>query len=419
MSLIGSVDSIISGKEVLTVSELTARIKGSLETSFSTVSVEGEISGLKAAASGHLYFSLKDTGALVQAVMFRMRQEALDFMPQDGQKVLAYGSVSVYPPRGQYQLIVQSMKKSGIGDILATLEERKRRLAQEGLFEPARKRPLPRLPAKVGVVTSSTGAAFKDILNVLGRRNSGVKIILFPTLVQGDKAAEMVASRIRQANSHGDIDVLIVGRGGGSLEDLLPFSDEVVVRAIAESRIPVISAVGHEIDWSLADYAADLRAPTPSAAAELVAESRSAIEREINLHRQTLETSMSARLEYAKASLAVFSREDGEAHFMRRLLPLSRRFDEAGESLREELSLRIELARHKIALGVTALELASPKAIMERGYSIARLEESDSGEGILGGGPAIRDAGTLASGSRIKVYFSVGKASVEVRTVEK
>ncbi|MEW6550352.1 MAG: exodeoxyribonuclease VII large subunit, partial [Spirochaetota bacterium] len=169
MSSIGSVDSLISGKEVLTVSELTARIKGSLETSFSTVSVEGEISGLKAAASGHLYFSLKDTGALVQAVMFRMRQEALDFMPQDGQKVLAYGSVSVYPPRGQYQLIVQSMKKSGIGDILATLEERKRRLAQEGLFEPARKRPLPRLPAKVGVVTSSTGAAFKDILNVLGR----------------------------------------------------------------------------------------------------------------------------------------------------------------------------------------------------------------------------------------------------------
>jgi exodeoxyribonuclease VII large subunit len=404
---------------ILSVTALTALIKNSLETSFSSLSVEGEISGAKIAASGHMYFSLKDSGALIQAVMFKSRCDDLGFIPQDGQKVLAQGSLSVYPPRGQYQLIVQSMRKSGIGDILATLEERKRMLASEGLFDEARKRPLPRLPTRVGVVTSRSGAAFKDILNVLGRRNSGVGVLLFPTLVQGDKAAEMIAARIRQANFLGDIDVLIVGRGGGSMEDLLPFSEECVVRAIAASKIPVISAVGHEIDWSLADFAADLRAPTPSAAAELVAESRSTIEHEILLHRQTLEASISARLDYARASLSVFSREDGEAHFMRRLMPLSRRFDEAGETLREQISSRVESLRHRMVLAGTGLELASPRTILERGYSIVRRANSDSIEGgEFGEGSIIRKASSLVPGSKIHVYFAAGMAAAEVEKVK-
>ena len=404
---------------VLSVSALTTLIKNSLETSFSSLYVEGEISGTKLAASGHLYFSLKDSGALIQAVMFKFRCEDLSFVPQDGQRVVVQGSLSVYPPRGQYQMIIQSMRKSGIGDILATLEARKRRLALEGLFDEARKRPLPRLPAKIGVVTSRSGAAFKDILNVLRRRNSGVGVLLFPTLVQGEKAGEMIAARIRQANSIGGIDVLIVGRGGGSMEDLLPFSEEVVVREIVASKIPVISAVGHEIDWSLADHAADLRAPTPSAAAELVAESRSTIEGEILLHRQTLETCISARLDYARASLSAFSREDGEAHFMRRLMPLSRRFDEAGEEMREQVYLRIESLQHRLILADTGLELASPRTILERGYSIVRHAVPHSPEeGLYGEGSIIRNASSLHAGSEIKIYFAAGMVAAEVRKVK-
>ncbi|HEY9054799.1 MAG TPA: exodeoxyribonuclease VII large subunit, partial [Rectinemataceae bacterium] len=368
-------------EEILSVSALTRLIKGNLEASFPSVTVEGEISGYKLASSGHLYFSLKDRDALIQAVMFKYRASFLDFSPMDGQKVVARGGLSLYPARGQYQLIVQSMRASGLGDILAMIEERKKRLAAEGLFDSERKRPLPRRPSKVGVVTSPTGAAVRDILNVLSRRNSGIDILILPAAVQGAGAAETIAARIRQANAMGGIDVLIVGRGGGSPEDLLAFSDEEVVRAIASSSIPVISAVGHEIDWALSDYAADLRAPTPSAAAEMVAESSLALRKEVDLHERTLATSVLARLDYVRTGIEIFSREDVEVRFQRLFMPLSRRFDEARECLASAAASALLQREHRIELATASLELANPQSVLERGYSIVRLEAAHEGLG--------------------------------------
>jgi len=257
-----------------TVTEITELVKQSLERDFYDISVEGEISNFRPSSTGHLYFTLKDENAVISAVMFRGRSFALGFTPADGQRVRAWGNLSVYAKRGSYQIIVERMEKSGEGDILAMLEERKRRLAAEGLFDEARKKLLPLLPERVAVVTSPTGAALRDILTVTKRRNAGVNIVILPCPVQGEEAAERIARQIEVANLHRLADVLIVGRGGGSLEDLLPFSDERVVRAIAASEIPVISAVGHEIDLTLSDLAADVRAPTPSAAAELVSARR-------------------------------------------------------------------------------------------------------------------------------------------------
>ena len=403
---------------VLTVGALTALIKNSLETSFSSISVEGEVSNAKLSSSGHLYFSLKDREALVQAVMFKFRLADLDFDMVDGLKVIARGSLSVYAARGQYQLIVQSVKKSGIGDILAMLEERKRRLAAEGLFDLSRKKALPRFPSRVGVVTSPSGAAIRDILNVLGRRSSGTNILLLPAPVQGDDAAPAIAARIRQANLFKLVDVLIVGRGGGAPEDLLAFSEECVVRAVAESRIPIISAVGHEIDWALTDFAADVRAPTPSAAAELVAESREIILRETAQFQAGLEASINARIEYARMSLASFSPEDVETRFMRIFMPAARRFDEAREGLILNIKGILGSVGHRLALGNTGLELASPEAVLKRGYSIVRK----SNISILSGGSTVhgvivRSSSEVSPDEILELTFSSGTARVEVREV--
>jgi exodeoxyribonuclease VII large subunit len=412
-------------KQVLSVSALTALIKGSLEGSFSSVTVEGEISAAKLSSSGHLYFSLKDREALIQAVMFKFRLASLDFDLADGQKVIARGSVSVYAARGQYQLIVQSLARAGIGDLLAMIEERKQRLAAEGLFAPERKRPLPRLPSQVGVVTSPTGAAFHDILNVLGRRNSGTGIILLPAPVQGEGAAEIIARRIEQANRMGLADVLIVGRGGGSPEDLIAFSEERVVRAVAASKIPVISAVGHEIDWSLCDYAADVRAPTPSAAAELVAESRDALLGEIAQFRAALESSIRARLEYARLSLGAFSPEDVEARFMRILMPAARRFDDARDEIAQGMDSRLRESSRRVELCENSLELASPRSVLARGYSIVRKPAQEGAQAqsaaknasILGEGVIVRSSSQLEAEDRLAIIFSEGNALVDVREV--
>lgn len=408
------------GKQVLSVSALTALIKGNLEDSFSSVTVEGEVSAAKLSSSGHLYFSLKDKDALIQAVMFKFRLASLDFELADGQKVIARGSVSVYAARGQYQLMVQTLARSGVGDLLAMLEERKRRLADEGLFASERKRPLPRLPARVGVVTSPTGAAFRDILNVLGRRNSGTDVILLPAPVQGEGAAEIIAARVEQANRMKLADVLIVGRGGGSPEDLLAFSDELVVRAIVASGIPVISAVGHEIDWALSDFAADARAPTPSAAAELVAESRATIVGEIDQFKSALASSVRARLEYARLSLGAFAPEDVEARFMRILMPRARRFDDARDTIAESIAARLNEAAHRIELGENSLELASPRAVLARGYSIVRKpspEHARAGDAPLGEGLIVRASSQLKADDRLALIFSEGNALVDVREV--
>jgi len=410
-------------KPALSVSALTLLIKNSLETAFSSVSVEGEVSNSKLSSSGHLYFSLKDKDALIQAVMFKFRLAELDFDLSDGLKVIARGSVSVYAARGQYQLIVQSLRLSGLGDILAILEERKKRLAQEGLFDQERKKPLPRFPSRVGIVTSPTGAAIRDILNVLGRRNSGTDILLLPAPVQGEGAGEIIAARIRQANAWKLADVLIVGRGGGSLEDLLAFSDECVVRAIADSRIPVISAVGHEIDWALSDFVADVRAPTPSAAAELVAESRDILLREIDQFGGSLAASIGARVDYARLSLSAFAPRDVEARFMRIFMPIARRFDDARDELTSAVSALFLATRHRIALAETSLELASPEAVLKRGYSIVRKASPEGAESPkdraerLGSGGIIRAASQVSLDESLQLIFSSGSARVDVREV--
>jgi exodeoxyribonuclease VII large subunit len=250
-----------------TVSELTRRITDLLETRFDQVTVQGEISGWNRAASGHTYFSLKDENALLSAVLWRSR--TVGFPIRDGMKVIASGRITVYGPRGQYQLDCQSLVPLGQGELQLAFEQLKARLHAEGLFDQERKKPLPLYPGRIGVVTSRTGAAIRDIVTTLRRRMPSVQVVLRPALVQGAGAAEDIALAIRQLNDLGDIDLLIVGRGGGSIEDLWAFNEEAVARAIHESRLPVISAVGHETDFTIADFVADVRAATPTAAAEI------------------------------------------------------------------------------------------------------------------------------------------------------
>ncbi|MDR2375540.1 MAG: exodeoxyribonuclease VII large subunit [Treponema sp.] len=353
-----------------TVSELTALIRGTLETAFPGLLVEGEISNCRPASSGHLYFTLKDREAVIQTVMFRGRLRTVNFEPRDGMLVRVRGNISVYPQRGNYQIICEEMELAGTGNILAMLEQRKRKLAAEGLFDTDRKRPLPRFPGTVGVVSSPTGAAVRDILNILGRRAAGLHVIILPTLVQGDGAAEGITARIEQANRWNLADVLIVGRGGGSLEDLLPFSEERVVRAVAASGIPVVSAVGHEIDWALCDYAADLRAPTPSAAAEMVSENREAVLLSIQEKTEELGRIIRTKIERIRLLAKPFSLEDLEYRFRGILQPRLLRFDDAKEELLAALMDKVAVLGDRVRLARRGLEAASPLSILERGFSV-------------------------------------------------
>src|SRR5262249_6110627 len=243
--------------------------------------VRGEISGFKRADSGHLYFALKDLDALIDCVMWRTAVLRMNFDPRDGMEVEALGAITVYEKRGRYQLVCETLRPSGMGALLLALEDRKRRLQAQGVFDAARKVPLPRFVRRVGLVTSPVGAAVRDIVNVLRRRWPAIQIVLAPVRVQGPGAAEEIARAVRDFNRYGRVDVLIVGRGGGSLEDLWPFNEELVVRAVAQSTLPIVSAVGHEVDWTLCDLAADVRAATPSAAAELVVPERREVLRHV------------------------------------------------------------------------------------------------------------------------------------------
>lgn len=261
----------VRDREVYTVSRLNREVRGLLEGSLGSIWLEGELSNLARPASGHWYFSLKDEGAQVRCAMFRQRNSRLGLVPRDGMQVLVRARVGLYEPRGEYQLVVEHLEEAGEGELRRRFEALKRQLAAEGLFETARKRPLPPLPAAIGVVTSATGAAIRDILQVLARRFPAIPVVVYPVPVQGDGAGAKIAEMITAAGRRAEVEVLIVGRGGGSLEDLWAFNEEVVARAIAACPLPVVSAVGHEVDVTIADLVADVRAPTPSAAAELVA----------------------------------------------------------------------------------------------------------------------------------------------------
>ncbi|HWM78482.1 MAG TPA: exodeoxyribonuclease VII large subunit, partial [Methylomirabilota bacterium] len=264
-------------RRVYTVSELTAGIKGTLEGTFPAVWVEGEISNLRVPSSGHAYFTLKDEGAQLSAVLFRGRGRRVRFEPEDGMHVLAFGGLDVYAARGQYQLVVELMEPQGLGALQLAFEQLKRKLEAEGLFDEARKRPLPAFPRVIGIVTSPTGAAIRDMLNIIGRRFADLHILITPVRVQGDEAPGEIVQALLHLQEIANLDVIIVGRGGGSIEDLWAFNDERVARALAVCRVPVISAVGHETDFTIADFVADLRAPTPSGAAELVVREKLAV----------------------------------------------------------------------------------------------------------------------------------------------
>jgi exodeoxyribonuclease VII large subunit len=381
----------------LTVSELTELIRRTLEGGFPQVIVEGELSNYRPSSTGHLYFTLKDSGASIGAVMFRNRIRTLGFEPRDGMLLRVRGSLSVYAQRGTYSIVVEEMEKAGEGDILAMLEERKRKLAAEGLFDEDRKQPIPGFPETVGVVSSPTGAAVRDILNVLKRRARGVKVIILPAPVQGVEAAEIIRRRIEQANFWKLADVLIVGRGGGSLEDLLPFSEEAVVRAVASSKIPVRSAVGHDIDWAHSDFAADLRAPTPSAAAELVSADWGDTLESVRAKAGELYSSVCNRIERIRLLAKPFNANDLEYRFRSILQPRLMRFDEAKDSLLENMEERTTELRRRLALARTGLEAASPLAVLERGFSVVMPLRNGTT------GPALRRAEDVKSGERLVI----------------
>lgn len=390
---------------VFTVSNLTSLIREILEGTFSNITLEGEISNYRPNSSGHLYFTLKDEGAQISAVMFRGRAMSLDFVPKDGMKVKCTGSISVYAPRGNYQIIINKMEIAGAGNILQILEERKKRLAAEGLFNSENKKPIPRFSKRVGIVTSPTGAALRDILQITKRRNPGVDVVILPALVQGDGAAITIANMVKTANDFNMCDVLIVGRGGGSLEDLLPFSEEVVVRAIAASRIPVVSAVGHEIDWALSDYAADMRAPTPSAAAELVVPKQSDILQGLAAYKEEFYNQITGKVERLKLMIKSFDVGNMEVRFRSIEQPLLNRLENARQSLIDGMNTKIKDTRQIIQQSVHILEQASPQTILNRGYSMVRTAD----------GKIVRSPLDAAKGTKLEITPAQGKifATVE------
>lgn len=393
---------------VFSVSQITDLIKEILETSFRTITIEGEISNWRPSAAGHIYFTLKDNAAQIKAVIFRGAAMKLNFRPKDGDKVRCTGSLSVYAPQGNYQIIVNTMEIAGAGNILQMLEERKRKLAAEGLFDDSRKKPLPAMPKTIGVVTSPTGAAIRDILNVTKRRNPGMNIIVLPAIVQGDGAAQTICKMIEIANFYELCDLLIVGRGGGSLEDLLPFSEESVVRAVAASRIPTISAVGHEIDWALCDYAADRRAPTPSAAAEMAVPLLADIQQNLATYKDNFYNIIKQRTNNARLMVKAFNPESLEVRFRNIQQPLLNRFAAAREALPQNLQEKIRDLRVRLKQNVTVLENASPQTIFDRGYSMVTGPD----------GKVVRDAAALNVGDKLVITPARGKITANVVQIE-
>jgi exodeoxyribonuclease VII large subunit len=433
-----------------TVSQLTARLQGVLETEFFDVWVEGEISNLKLAGSGHWYFSLKDSNAQIRAVIWKAAARLVRFKPKDGLKVVARGSLRVYPPRGEYQLSVEVLEPLGKGSLQQAFEELKEKLEKEGLFDPGRKRPLPMLPRCVGVVTSPGGAVIRDILRVLGRRYHNLEVLLYPARVQGEGAAAEIVQGIRALNQVPGLDVLIVARGGGSLEDLWPFNEETVARALAASRVPTISAVGHETDFTIADFVADLRVPTPSAAAERVVQAKQELASRLEHLAARGSAAMAHRLTRVRARVAaltshrVFAAEQGrlrnhaqrvdelalraERGLRRRAERAAARASALGQRLdafridrllasrRERLGRHAErlldlaragLARRRAGLGTAAgkLESLSPLGVLSRGYALVWAEHT---------GRLLRSAAEVGPGDPLRVRVREGQLRATV-----
>ncbi|NOY52636.1 MAG: exodeoxyribonuclease VII large subunit [Deltaproteobacteria bacterium] len=344
---------------VLTVHELISRIRTSLEQTFSAQWVTGEVSNLRTPRSGHTYFSLKDADARIQAVFFRHKKRYIRFEPEDGMEVLCKGNVTLYEIRGDLQINVDYMEPLGVGALHIAFEQIKKRLEQEGLFDPARKKVLPLLPRKVGIITSPTGAAIRDILQVMGRRFANMELLISPVRVQGEQAAAEIASAIESLNRRGDPEVLILARGGGSIEDLWPFNEEIVARAIAASSIPVVSAVGHETDFTIADFTADLRAPTPSAAAEIVVRNKLDLEEKISGIGQRLHLAIRRSLEQLRRRVELSAQKCAAP--VRTVGMYQQRVDELSEVLFRRLAGRTALLRERVKGVESSLRLLNPR----------------------------------------------------------
>lgn len=392
----------MTGARVWTVGELTQHIRNLLEGDLSlrNVWLRGEISNLSRPASGHLYFSLKDAGASLKCVMWRSSVEFLGWQPEHGAQVLARGRISVYPQGGVYQLYVEELHPAGVGDLHAQFEELRERLRAEGLFELERKRPLPPFPRLLGVVTSPQAAALRDVLQVLRRRWPLVKVLLAPTLVQGDMAPPQIVAALRALDARDDVDLILLVRGGGSLEELWAFNDEGVARAIAACRHPIVCGVGHETDFTIADFAADVRASTPTAAAELAVPDQADLRRRVRAHAVQVEEQVLRRLAEARQSL------EREGRSLARLSPRGR--IEAERQRLDELSRRASQALlHSLALRRAALGRAraqmlalSPQATLERGYAIVRREDT---------GVVVRSVQQAQAGDDLRIQVQDGE----------
>jgi exodeoxyribonuclease VII large subunit len=444
----------MSERVVCTVGELAMRIKAHLEDQFPAVWVEGEISNLRTPSSGHAYFTLKDDTAQLRCVLFRGRGRRVAFQPEDGMQVLAFGGLDVYLARGEYQLVVELLEPKGVGALQLAFEQLKRRLEAEGLFDMARKRPLPPFPRTIGIVTSPTGAAIRDMLHVIDRRFADLRILITPVRVQGEEAPGEIVAALRDLQAVEDLDVIIVGRGGGSIEDLWAFNDERVARAIAACRVPVISGVGHETDFTIADFVADLRAPTPSAAAEVVVQEKLQVARALVSLYEALKQAMASRLERDRERVEVLGKRRVLTDAARALRDLYRRVDELTSRLtramrgsERQATHRLSLARnalrslnpvariangtvllaqlrgrlasaavhsvkvsqHRFDAAVGRLDSLSPLAVLGRGYSLTRL---------LPSGVIVRDAAQTRPGDAIEILLHQGAVEARVERLK-
>ena len=444
----------MSERVVCTVGELAMRIKAQLEDQFPAVWVEGEISNLRTPSSGHAYFTLKDDTAQLRCVLFRGRGRRVAFQPEDGMQVLAFGGLDVYLARGEYQLVVELLEPKGVGALQLAFEQLKRRLEAEGLFDAARKRPLPPFPRTIGIVTSPTGAAIRDMLHVIDRRFADLRILITPVRVQGEEAPGEIAAALRDLQAVEDLDVIIVARGGGSIEDLWAFNDERVARAIAGCRVPVISGVGHETDFTIADFVADRRAPTPSAAAEVVVQEKLQVARALVSLYEALKQAMASRLERDRERVEVLGKRRVLTDAARALRDLYRRVDELTSRLtravrgsERQATHRLSLARnalrslnpvariangavllaqlrgrlasaavhsvkvsqHRFDAAVGRLDSLSPLAVLGRGYSLTRL---------LPSGVIVRGAAQTRPGDAIEILLHQGAVEARVERLK-
>lgn len=391
-------------ERTLTVSELTAYIKQLVDSDMllSHVWVSGEISNFKAHSSGHMYFSLKDDKALIKCVMFRTQNSRLKFRPEEGMKVIARGYVSVYPLGGTYQLYIDEMQPDGTGALYLAFEQLKKKLEQQGYFDASRKKPLPLLPCAIGVVTSPTGAVIRDIINVLTRRYQNCRIIVYGSAVQGAEAPAQLIRGIKLFNKLKNVDVIVLARGGGSLEDLWPFNDENLAKAIVESEIPIVSAVGHETDYSISDFAADLRAPTPSAAAELIMPEKKAMKETLKVFEKRLAMSLLNKLKHEKTRLSKIAESRSLNRPLETINQKRQYLDMLERSIIQRGKFRIEGFKNSLSVLAEKLDALSPLTVLARGYA---LVQGPNGE-------VVRTSEGLRKGDNLTVTVCRGKFQV-------